>query len=106
MRKQRTDSVLPAQSPARASLNPAERSLRARIAAHAKHGRDDTRAATARARAAFLARFERAADPDGVLPPDERQRRADHLRKAYFAGLALASAKARRRSSRSGPNAA
>ena len=106
MREQRTDSVLPAQSPALASLSSTERSLRARIAAHAKHGTGDARAATAKARATFLARFEQEADPERVLPPEERRRRADHLRKAYFTRLALASAKARRRSSRGGPNAA
>jgi hypothetical protein len=80
--------------------------MRARIAAHAKHGRGDARAATAKARATFLARFEQEADPERVLPPEERRRRADHLRKAYFTRLALASAKARRRSSRGGPDAA
>lgn len=33
--------------------------------------------ATAKARAAFLAKFEREADPEGVLPPAERRRRAE-----------------------------
>ena len=77
-------------------MNPSERALRARLAAHAMHGRNDARETTAKARAAFLARFEREADPDGVLPAAERQRRAQQLRSAYFARLALASAKARR----------
>jgi hypothetical protein len=77
-------------------MNPSERALRARLAAHAMHGRNDARETTAKARAAFLARFERQADPDGVLPVAERQRRAQQLRRAYFARLALASAKARR----------
>ena len=78
------------------SLTPGERSLRARIGAHAMHGRYDARETTTAARAAFLAKFERQADPDGVLPPAERQRRAEQLRSAHFARLALASAKARR----------
>jgi hypothetical protein len=43
-------------------------------------------------------RFEREVDPEGVLPAQERQRRAEHARKAYFLRLALASAKARRAS--------
>jgi hypothetical protein len=43
-------------------------------------------------------RFEREVDPDGELPIEERQRRAEHARKAYFLRLALASAKARRAS--------
>jgi hypothetical protein len=77
-------------------MNPSERALRARLAAHAMHGRNDARDTTAKARAAFLARFEHQADPDGVLPAAERQRRAQQLRNAYFARLALASAKARR----------
>jgi hypothetical protein len=77
-------------------MDPSERALRARLAAHAMHGRNDARETTAKARAAFLASFERQADPEGHLPPAERQRRAQQLRSAYFARLALASAKARR----------
>lgn len=80
----------------REPMSPAERSLRARIAAHAMHARNDPAEITANARAAFLAKFEQEADPDGILPPEERRRRAEHLRSAYFARLALASAKARR----------
>jgi hypothetical protein len=82
--------------PKRTPLNPTERVLRARAAAHAKHAKYDANAAMDKARAAFLARFDRQADPDGVLPVVERQRRAQQLRSAYFARLALASAKARR----------
>jgi hypothetical protein len=77
-------------------IDPGERALRARIAAHAMHGRHDSRRTTAKARAAFLATFERQADPEGRLPAAERERRAQQLRSAYFARLALASAKARR----------
>jgi hypothetical protein len=78
------------------AMNPSERALRARLGAYVMHGRNDARETTAKARAAFLARFERLADPEGLLPADERQRRAQQLRRAYFARLALASAKARR----------
>ena len=78
-------------------LTPAERALRSRMAAHLLHAKYDSRDITAPAREAFLSRFEREVDPDGVLPPAERQRRADQLRKAYFTRLALESAKARRR---------
>ena len=77
-------------------IDPGERALRARIAAHAMHGRHDARQTTAKARAAFLASFERQADPEGRLPAAERQRRAQQLRRAYFARLALASAKVRK----------
>jgi hypothetical protein len=77
-------------------VTPAERSLKARMAAHALHARRDSREHTAPARAAFLARFEDEVDPDRLLSPAERARRAEHARKAYFTRLALASARARR----------
>ena len=55
---------------------PAERSLQARLAAHALHAEiDDPTAHTAPARQAFLDRFEREVDPEGVLEPKERARR-------------------------------
>ena len=71
-------------------------SLRGRIGAYAMHAHYDARRTTSAARAAFLARFEREVDPDGVLSPDERARRAEHARKAYFARLAYRSALSRR----------
>jgi hypothetical protein len=92
--------------PKREPLSPTERVLRARVAAHAKHAKHDAKAAMAKARAAFLASFERQADPDGVLPALERQRRAEQLRKAHFARLALASAKARRPAAKGGGGSA
>lgn len=79
------------------NLSPAERTLRARLAAHTKWATHDPVEGTAKARAAFLDRFDREVDPDGVLDPVERARRAEHARKAHMARLALASAKARRR---------
>lgn len=79
-------------------MTPAERALRSRIGAHVMWSRvTDPSAATAPARKAFLDRFSREVDPDGVLDPEERERRAAHARKAYFANLALRSAMARRR---------
>lgn len=77
-------------------MSPAERSLRARMAAYKLHSRHDSRQLTANARAAFNDRFVREVDPDGILPEAERQRRAECARKAYFAGLAAKSAQARR----------
>ena len=76
--------------------SPEERTLRNRRAAHLLHARHDSRELTAKAREAALERFERDVDPEGVLPITERKRRASHARKAYFLGLALKSAKARR----------
>ncbi len=77
-------------------MTPAERRLRAQLGAHTMHAQHDPKKTTAKARAVFLANFEAKADPTGVLPVEERRRRAEHLRKAHFARLALASAKARR----------
>jgi hypothetical protein len=95
MREQRSDSVLPAQSRERAPSSPAERSLRARLAAYAMHAQHDSRQTSTPGRVAFRARFEREVDPDGHLDPAERQRRAELARRAYFARLSLAAAKAR-----------
>ncbi len=79
-------------------VDPSERALRARIAAHSKWAcTADTTAATAAARTAFLDRFEREIDPDGLLSPEDRARMAQHARKAYFSKLALKSARARRK---------
>lgn len=79
-------------------LTPSEKSLRGRIAAHESWSRTPDRAArTANARRALLDRFEKQVDPDGVLPVAERQRRADHARKAHFSRLALRSASSRRK---------
>ena len=73
-----------------------DRVLRARMAAHLLHAQiTDPAEHTAAARAAFLSRFEREVDPDGLLDPEERARRAEHAKKAYFLKLALASRKAR-----------
>ena len=56
-------------------------------------GKTNTGAATAARRA----RFERQVDPDGVLSPEERAKRAHHAMKAHMAGLALRSSRARAR---------
>lgn len=78
------------------SLTPSERSTRARLAAHTLHASVDGAAHTEPARAAAMARFEKQVDPLGVLSPRERARRAEHAKKAYFTGLSLKAAKARR----------
>ena len=80
------------------SLTPTERSLRAQIAAHESWAHTEDRSArTANARKAMLDKFETQVDPEGILPPAERARRAEHARKAHFQRLALKSARARRR---------
>jgi hypothetical protein len=81
------------ESEGRHPMTPEQRSLRGRIGAHLVHSRGLTN--TAPARAAFNARFY-----DGIpddLPQAERDRRAEHARKAHFARLALLSARARSR---------
>lgn len=73
------------------------RRLHAQVAAHSRWSREEDRAAaTGKARAAFIDRFEREVDPDGVLPPQERARRAESAKKAYFKRLQIKSAEARR----------
>lgn len=80
------------------SLTPEERSAFGRIGALESWAHTDDRAArTAPARASSMSRFEREADPDGVLDPAERQRRAELLKSAYFQRLAIKSARARRK---------
>jgi hypothetical protein len=71
------------------SLTPQQRTLRARLGAHALHAQRDGAETTAAARAAFLSRFEREVDPDGLLAPEERARRAAHARKAHFTRMVL-----------------
>jgi hypothetical protein len=76
--------------------DPADRSRRARLAAHSLHAQRDSRELTKPAREAFAAKFLREVDPDGVLDPAERSRRAEHAMKAHFLRLAIKSAAARR----------
>lgn len=71
-------------------LTQAERSLRSQIAAHESWGRTTDRTArTLNARKAFDAKFLAEADGD--------PKRAESLRRAHYARLALKSAQARRR---------
>jgi hypothetical protein len=84
-------------------LTPAQRSLRASIAAHTRWSKEDPAANAARGQAGLLARFEReirAADP--TLPDAEVARRAESARQAHMARLALASSKARARKASDG----
>lgn len=76
----------------------AVRRLRAQAAAHTRWAHTaDRKAATAPARKAFIDRFERQVDPDGLLDPIERAQRAESARKAYFLALAAKSAETRQR---------
>ena len=73
MREKRTSSALPPTSHEQ-GLSPAERSLRARLAAHSMHARHDARETTTAGRAAFLSRFEAEVDPDGIFNSDLARR--------------------------------
>jgi hypothetical protein len=95
MRHEPAKRALSVPSPGNEPASRAERSLRARLAAYALHAQHDPRETTANGRAAFLARFDREVDPEGLLEPDERRRRAEQARRAYFARLSLAAVKAR-----------
>lgn len=83
-------------------LTPAERRTRASTAAlvmHSQHSRAEVQEWAKKANDASpagLGYYESRVDPDGVLEPEERSRRADYLRRAHMQGLALQSSKARR----------
>ncbi|GAB4067803.1 hypothetical protein GCM10028777_25000 [Angustibacter speluncae] len=79
------------------SLDPADRFLSASIAANTRWANEpDRTAATSPARAAFNKRFEDEVDPERRLSPEERGKRVENARRAYFMRLALRSAQARR----------
>ncbi len=77
------------------TLTAPQRRTRASMAGFASHAARDSREATAPARRRFLERFEKQVDPDGLLDPAERERRAISARRSYFKGLALRSSIAR-----------
>lgn len=89
------------------NLTPTERSLRGRLGALTSWANTEDRTArTKPGTDAFNARFEREVDPDGVLDPDERAKRAEFARRAHMTRLAFASAKARRRRADGGDSVA
>lgn len=72
--------------------------LNKRIAAEVSWSRTSNRSARTRpGRDAFLARFEREVDPDGILSLRERRQRAEHARRAYMLRLSKRSVEARQR---------
>jgi len=88
-------------------MSDSERSLRGSIASYESWAKTDDRSArTEPARNAQLQKFEDQVDPDGVLEPVERAKRADFAYRAHMQRLALKSAKARRLRAQSGGEAA
>lgn len=71
--------------------------LRGRVGGLARSASSDMREFSRSGAAGLARRFLLEVDPDLVLDPTERSRRAEALRRLHFAKLALASAKARRR---------
>jgi hypothetical protein len=78
-------------------LSPAQRSLRASIAANVRWSREDPVRNATRGQAGLVDRFRRQVDPDNQLPEAERERRALSAYRAHMQRLALASSKARAR---------
>ena len=77
-------------------MTPEQRVLRSRLGAHTSWANTTDRSArTEAARRAAWNRFDRLADPEGVLSDEERSRRAEHLRRANFTRMALASSRSR-----------
>ncbi len=70
-------------------MDAAARTRRSRRAAYIRWSKEDPVAGTAAAREGFYRKFEREVDPDGVLPPDERARRADRAMKAHMQGIRM-----------------
>jgi hypothetical protein len=77
-------------------LTAEERSLRGQIAAHTMRARYSKDELARIANKGLIERFEREADPEGVLTPEERRRRANHLYQAHMARMRLAQLKAER----------
>jgi len=81
-----------------ARLTPAERSLRASIAAHTRWSNTATaerRRQADRGHAALLGKFALQVDPEGVLSAEERDKRTRNAFTAHMKRLALASSRSR-----------
>ncbi len=75
----------------------ADRRQIAKVAANTRWAHEEDRsAATQPARDGLYRRFEDEVDPERRLPPEERGKRVESARRAYYQRLALKSAQARR----------
>ena len=84
------------------TLDPAARTLRARIGAYAMHSKHPIEKTTRGGLDAAWQRFILQVDPDGLLPEPERLRRAKAAQRAHMARLALRSRQARQASESAG----
>jgi len=73
-----------------------ERQRWGRIGGLTAHSRHSPVEMTAGARRGFRERFRRLVDPEGALPPEERERRAERAMRAHMLTLSEKSARARR----------
>jgi hypothetical protein len=81
-------------------MTPEEAALRGRIGGLRRSALYDGAEMTRRAREAFQEKFLEEVDPDRILSETERHRRAEAARKAHYARLALAAARAKTKKSR------
>ena len=72
-----------------ATITPEERSAYASIGGLTSVARQGPDIVAARARKGLRAKFEAEADPDGLLDPEERARRADLLMRAHMRRIIL-----------------
>ena len=79
------------------SVDPQTRRLQSQIAANTRWAQEDPGPNMIRARAGIMAKLEREADPEGILPEAERRRRAESAYKVRMQRLALKSVEARKR---------
>ncbi len=81
----------------KAGVTRSDRQAIGRLGAHSKWAQtEDRSAATQPARDALMRKFEDEVDPDRKLPADERAKRAESARRAYYQRLSLKAAAARR----------
>lgn len=84
-------------SASKKNLTPAERRLRAQLAANTRWSREpDRHSATAPGMRAIFEYFINQVDPDRVLPEKQRLKMAENARKAHLASVQLKASKARR----------
>ena len=80
------------------ATTPSERKAWAQHAAYKRWAKEkDRSAATQAARDAFISRFYFEVDPDGVLPEEERHKRAMAARSAWYARIRAKKLAAQRR---------
>lgn len=71
-------------------MNASQRKLRARLGGLTTASRHDMKRIARTGQDGLLRKFEREVDPEGVLPEDERRRRAEAARRAHMTRMALA----------------